>query len=155
MRLLKIIFFALGVMTIISCNETNKKENTELNAGETAVTSDPDIKPAIPPGPRPYDLDNLQGKKLVVAGSYLSPTDQVNRFISTQGTDVTIYMISNGLEVPFRLVSDSENGNILQNADVAKPWEGTFKAGHVYTIHTGQQPANSENDEFKIHIQKK
>lgn len=154
MKLFKIILFTLGTMAMVACNETNNTSGDTVRE-ETEVNADTRIKPAIPPGPKPYDLDNLQGKKLVVAGSYLSPTDQVNRFISTNGTDVIIYMISNGLEVPFRLVSDSEDGKILQNADVPAPWEGTFKAGHVYTIHTGQQPANSENDQFKIHIQKK
>lgn len=153
MKIFKFVFFLLAMSLLTACNETNDKNQENAGDIETSVTPNQEVRPAVEPGVKPYDIDNIKGTKLILAGSYLSPTDQVNRLTSTKGAEVMIYLMSNGLQMPFRLVSENENNKILQNADVAVPWKGTFQPGYIYTIHTGSMPANADNDQFKLQVQ--
>ncbi len=155
MKFFKLALFLFGLSTFIACNESNNEDLANSTDLETSVSPNQEVRPAVEPGVKPYDIDNIKGTKLILAGSYLSPTDQVNRLTSTKGADVTIYLMSNGLQMPFRLVSESENNEILQNADIVQPWEGSFKPGYIYTIHTGSLPTNASNDQFKLQVQLK
>ena len=153
MKFFKLTIFLLSLSTFIACNESNNENQANSSDVETSVSPNQEVRPALEPGVKPYDIDNIKGTKLILAGSYLSPTDQVNRLTSTKGVDVSIYLMSNGLQMPFRLVSENENNKILQNADVVAPWEGRFQPGYIYTIHTGSMPANADNDQFKLQVQ--
>lgn len=138
----------LVILSLIACKNDSKKAEEATSQDNTTI----EVSPELTPGPKPYDLDNMKGSKLVVAGDYGVEADQLNRLISTSGQDVTVYAKSNGVEVPFEL---AEGNTVIHPVSSSGPWEGTFKAGVIYSVIIGPQPQNTENNQFSIHVQKR
>lgn len=143
-------FLLLAMLSLFACkNDNNKTEETATTQENTTI----EVSPELTPGPKPYDIDNMKGSKLVVAGNYGVEADQLNRLVSANGQAVTIYAKSNGVEVPFEL---TEGGTtVIHSINTAGPWEGSFKPGIVYNVIIGPQPQNTENNQFSIHVQKR
>jgi hypothetical protein len=148
---LSIVLFGIFLLGFFSCVEENKtnQEDYSLNSEESQLS------PALPPGPKPFNLSSMPGTKLVIAGNYGVEADQLNRLTTDEDVEVTIFLKSSGLLMPYRITEDTDNNKILHGADNSEPWEGIIRKGRVYSILVGDAPANKEDESFMVHVQKK
>jgi hypothetical protein len=146
-----IIFFGILMLGFFSCVEENKtnQEDSVQNSGDLPLS------PALPPGPKPFNLSSMPGTKLIIAGNYGVEADQLNRLTTDEDVEVTIFLKSSGLLMPYRITEDTDNNKIIHGADSSEPWEGVIRKGRVYSILVGDTPANKEDESFMVHVQKK
>ncbi len=137
-----------GFSSCMEENNTPKEDSTQNPEGMQ-------LTPALPPGPKPFNLSSMPGTKLVIAGNYGVEADQLNRLTTDEDVEVTIFLKSSGLLMPYRITEDTDNNKILHGAESSEPWEGTIKKGKVYSILVGDRPANKEDESFMVHVQKK